>query len=159
MRALLTAAVMTVTVTGLASAQYVASQDSSLRGLTRVMVRFRVADGTLNPVIKSRLAEYLTLELRKAGLRLTDGPEELKDDDGVLDVSLAKIDRDRTCDLNLRLSLEQRSSLKRTGQSLWMATWYYETGRQNVLPDSAADGVLEDGVNRFLNRWLAMNGR
>ena len=51
------------------------------------------------------------------------------------------------------------ASLKRTGQPMWMVTWFHETSRQNVVADSAAGGVLKDGVNRFLNRWLAMNGR
>jgi hypothetical protein len=159
MRAIVLAAGLTLLSAASAVGQFVATQDSSLRGLERTMVRFRLADGVLKPETKTQLNEYLTLELRKAGLRLVDPLEELKDEDGILDLSLGKMDRGRTCDLFLRVSLQQRAGLKRTGQSLWMTTWFHETGQNNVVADSVADDVLQDGVNRFLNRWLAMNGR
>jgi len=159
MRAIVLAAGLSVLSAVPMAGQYVATQDSSLRGLSRTVVRFRLADDVINPAIKLQLAEYLTLELRKAGLKLVDDAEEIDDKDGILDLQLGKMDRGRTCDLYLRVSLQQQADLKRTGQKLWMTTWYHETGQHNVVADSVADDVLKDGVNRFLNRWLAMNGR
>lgn len=142
-----------------AASQYVATQDSSLRGLTRTQVRFRLADDLIDGALKAQLAEYLDLELRKAGLKVIDDGEELDRKDGVLDLSLGKMDRGRTCDLYLRISLQQQADLRRTGQSLWMTTWFHEVGQPNVVADTAADDVVKEGINRFLNRWLAMNGR
>jgi hypothetical protein len=159
MRAIVLAAALSFLSAAPMMGQYVATQDSSLRGLTKAQVRFRLADDVLNPVVKTQLSEYLNLELRKAGLKIVDDSEELDDKDGVLDLSLGKMDRGRTRDLYLRVSLQQRADLKRTGQSLWMTTWFHETGQHNVVADSVADDVVKDGVNRFLNRWLAMNGR
>lgn len=159
MRAIVLASAIALLSAAPLTGQYVATQDSSLRGLARTVVRFRLADDVINPTLKVQLAEYLTLELRKAGLKLVDDSEEIDEKDGILDLQLGKMDRGRTCDRYLRVSLQQLADLKRTGQKLWMTTWYHETGQHNVVADSVADDVLKDGVNRFLNRWLAMNGR
>jgi hypothetical protein len=51
------------------------------------------------------------------------------------------------------------ATLKRTGQPLWVVTWFYEDTRREVVGDSVAHAMIGNGLNRFLNRWLAMNGR
>ena len=141
-----------------APAQYVGTQDSSLRGLARLDVRFETPDGAVSPTLRSQLTDYLDLELRKAGLKLVVSDTALKESEGLLEVRFAR-SQGPSSDASLRLSLQQMATLKRTGQSLWMVSWFYEDSRRDVVPDSVAHAMIANGLNRFLNRWLAMNGR
>lgn len=159
MRTLLVALGLVTLVAAHLQAQAVSTQDSSLRRLQRTYVRFEANSEALTPRVRDQLGEYLTLELRKAGFTIAEHPEDLKEDEGLLEVSLAGEGDPRRAEFSLRIALQQRASLKRTGQALWMVTWYDESHQLPAPPDSAARALLASGLNRFLNRWLTANGR
>ncbi len=143
-----------------ANSQYAATQDSTLRGLERVYVNFATSDKGLSASDLSWALEFVTLELRKAGLRLVRDQNELDPfKDAILNVSFIKVSRAMSTDVTLRLDIEQRATLTRTGQSLRMMTWFYEDDRRNVDAAATVRPIFVQGVNRFLNSWLAANGR
>jgi hypothetical protein len=143
-----------------AGAQFAATQDSTLRDLRRVYVNFEVSEGAVPGSMANRLSDGVKLELRKAGLRLANSPEELADStDAILNLTLIKIPRSLSTDFALRMDLEQQATLQRTKQTLKMVTWYYEEDQRNVIPEQAAEPMTKKAVDRLLMAWLDNNGR
>lgn len=152
----------TLPLTG--AAQYVPTQDLSLKGLAKVDLAITVAVGTLPPDTATALRHFAELELRKAGLVLLSAQSgEFLKPDGRLRVSLASTARGRfTDDLMLRIQLEQTATLARTHEAMTMVTWFVEETNQN-LPTTetpaAARLLLTAGLDRFVRAWFSANGR
>jgi hypothetical protein len=102
----------------------------------------------------------VSLELRKAGLRVVQNSNELDlSKDGLLNISFVKVERALSTDLTLRIDVEQHATLVRTGSVLQMVTWFYEDDRRNIIVDQVMQPMLQQGVDRLLNAWLSANGR
>ena len=148
-----------IAAVGSADAQYAATQDSSLRGLQRVYVNFQNA-GAITAQQQAQAIEFVTLELRKAGVRIVPSAGELDlSKDGLFDIGFIRVNRALSTDLVLRIDIEQAATLSRTGASLQMVTWFYEDDRRNIQPDQVLQPMLRQAVDRFLNAWLSSNGR
>jgi hypothetical protein len=142
-----------------AEGQYGPAQDSTLRGLTRVHLAF-VNRGAYTPAALAQATDFITLELRKSGLQIARTQAELDvTKDAVLNVSMLKIARALSTDLLLRIDVEQRATMVRTNQALPLVTWFYEDDKRAVTPDQTPQAMLKQGVDKFLNAWLAANGR
>jgi hypothetical protein len=146
------------------SAQYVPTQDLSLKALGKVDLAITIAVGTLPPDTATALRLFTELELRKAGLVLLSGrSDEFLKPEGRLRVSLASQARGRfTDDLLLRIQLEQTATLARTREAMTMVTWYAEEIHLNVPTTEATAAsrlLLTRGLDRFVRAWLSANGR
>lgn len=145
-------------------AQYAATQDLSLKGLTKVDLALGITVNTLPPDSATALRYFTELELRKAGLvLLSTRSDEFVKPEGRLRISLVSIARGRfTDDLMLRIQIEQTAQLVRTRESMSMVTWYAEESALNV-PTTEASGaarqLLTSGLDRFVRAWFAANGR
>ncbi len=160
MRAMLVAALSLVIVAP-AQAQYGPSQDSTLKGLQKVHVNFADATQQLRAGLAQQLYESATLELRKAGMRIAaDSTEIAPTTDGILNITLFEQGGGFSNDVvTLRIDVEQLAQLSRTKQTMRMVTWFYEGQAGGADRNQLASGVLMKGVNAFLNKWLAANGR
>lgn len=143
-----------------AFAQTIVSQDSTLTGLKRVFVKFEVYEGSLDQRTASEMQDAITLELRKAGLRVAKAVEEIDpDQDGVIYVQFAKVSRSLSNDAIFRLDVRQAARLERTKKPSFMVTWFYEDNGRNVIVPEFASAAAKKGVNQFLTAWLDVNGR
>lgn len=141
-------------------AQFAATQDSTLRGLERVYINFQSGGGALTPAQLTQSTSFVSLELRKAGLRIVSNVSELDlSKDGLLNIAFVKVERALSTDLALSIDVEQHASLTRTGSVLQMVTWYYADDRRNVVVDQVLQPMLRQGLDKFLNAWLTANGR
>jgi hypothetical protein len=146
------------------AAQYVPTQDLSLKGLSKVDLAITIAVSTLPPDTATALNHFTELELRKAGLVLLSArSDEFLKPEGRLRVSLASQARGRfTDDLLLRIHLEQTATLARTGETMTMVTWFVEETNLNVPTTEstqAARLLLTKGLDRFVRSWFQANGR
>jgi hypothetical protein len=146
------------------AAQYVPTQDLSLKGLGKVDLAITIAVSTLPPDTATALNHFIELELRKAGLVLLSArSDEFLKPEGRLRVSLASQARGRfTDDLLLRIHLEQTATLARTGETMTMVTWFVEETNLNVPTTEstqAARLLLTKGLDRFVRSWFQANGR
>ena len=143
-----------------ALAQTIVNQDSTLVGLKRVFVQFEIHEGSLDQRAASEMQEAITLELRKAGLRVAKTLEELDlNQDGVILVQFAKVSRSLSNDAVFRLDVRQVARLERTRRPSFMVTWFHEDNGRNVLVPDFATAAAKKGVNQFLTAWLDVNGR
>jgi hypothetical protein len=139
-------------------AQYAETQDSTLRGLQKVLVNFVDYEGKVGPETSAQVYNSLTLELRKAGIRIARDSADLNlAQDAILNVTLITTSGFSTT-LSLRMDLEQHAQLARTKQTLRMVTWYHEDAKSG-LPKAVAGPLMLDATNQFLSVWLAANGR
>ena len=146
------------------AAQYVPTQDLSLKGLGKVDLAITIAVSTLPPDSATALRHYTELELRKAGLVLLSArSDEFLKPEGRLRVSLASQARGRfTDDLTVRVQLEQTATLARTREAMTMVTWFVEETSLNVPTTEttpAARLLLTKGLDRFVRAWFSANGR
>lgn len=146
------------------AAQYVPTQDLSLKGLGKVDLAITIAVSTLPPDTATALNHFIELELRKAGLVLLSArSDEFVKPEGRLRVSLASMARGRfTDDLMLRIQLEQTATLVRTREAMAMVTWYAEEASLNVPTTegiATARQLLTKGLDRFVRAWFSANGR
>ena len=145
---------------GPAQAQLAPTQDSTLRGLERVYVNLQNGGGALTPAQQAQALDFITLELRKAGVRIAQAPSDLDLSKGALfNVAFMKVGSALSTDLTLRIDVEQAATLARTGSRLQMVTWFYEDDRRNIAIDQVLQHMLRQGLDRFLNTWLTANGR
>jgi hypothetical protein len=139
-------------------AQYAVTQDSTLRGLQKVLVNFIDYEGKVGPETSAQVYNSLTLELRKAGIRIARDSTDLNlAQDGILNVALIATPGFSTS-LTVRMDLEQHAQLARTKQTLRMVTWYHEDAKSGA-PKALAGPLMLDATNKFLSSWLAANGR
>ncbi|MGH9204697.1 MAG: hypothetical protein ACRD2A_26010, partial [Vicinamibacterales bacterium] len=142
---------LVVGVADTAGAQFLMTQDSTLRGVRRVYLNFSDVGGALGPELAAKIAEDAALELRKTGIKVAKAREELDmSQDAVLNVSTIA-DRDTwRSDLGLRIDVEQRAQVTRTQQTLQMVTWYYETVLKSAEPKKVAGPLVAEGINKWL---------
>jgi hypothetical protein len=133
-------------------AQYGPVQDSTLIGLRRVALNV-----TTDVKDANTFREDIALELRKAGIRVA--PDSTRPDsvDGVLNVLV----RSRgSCQKLIRIDVEQRARLVRTGNTHRMVTWFYEDDANGTAcRDSWYPSAIKRAVDAFLTKWLDVNGR
>lgn len=163
-RTALTLFLLVMAAPGTGAAQYAATQDLSLKGLTRVDLALAINVTTLPPDSATALRHFVDLELRKAGLVLLSArSDEFVKPEGRLRISLVSIARGRfTDDLMFRIQLEQTAVLARTHESMTMVTWYAEESSLNVPTTEASESsrqLLISGLDRFVRAWFAANGR
>jgi hypothetical protein len=143
-----------------AHAQYAVDQPQTLEGLERVLVVFADPANTIGPDRANEFYNLATLELRKAGLRIIQDPEEFDvSRDGILNLAFVGSENTLTTDLNFRMDVEQGVILQRTNKPYRLVTWYYE--KEDRVSDYRAElqPMLVEGLNSFLNDWLSANGR
>lgn len=141
------------------SAQYALSQGRTLQGLDRVYVSFADPNEEMNARDLEQLYTPATLELRKVGIRVTRDPDELDmGSDGVLNISLL-VYTGFSDSVTLRIDVEQRATLLRTGETLQMVTWFYESTQTQPRWRDFARSQLMTGINSLLSDWLEANGR
>ena len=139
-------------------AQYAETQDSTLRGLQKVLVNFVDYENKVGPETSAQVYNNLTLELRKAGIRIARDSADLNlAQDGIMNVALITTSAFSTT-VTLRMDIEQHAQLARTKQTLRMVTWYHEDWKSG-LPKAVAGPLVLDATNKFLSMWLAANGR
>lgn len=103
---------------------------------------------------RQRVTSTIQLELRKARLRVVlldsagNAPSKY---DAALGVGFITIG---TRMLDSRFVVSQRATLDRIGRSIWATTWTSENAS-----DRDADGLVMQGTNAFLSKWLDANGR
>src|SRR5215208_2727994 len=96
-----------------ASAQYADTQDSTLRGLAKVYVKYTDLEGRLGPA-SGDIYNTLTLELRKAGLRIAKDSTDINPaQDAVLNVSTIVNAGALSTTVILRIDVEQQAQLVR----------------------------------------------
>ncbi len=152
------------TLPGAGTAQYAATQDLSLKGLTKADLALTIRVSTLPPDSATALRHFVELELRKAGLVLLSGrSEDFVKPDGRLRILLVSTARGRfTDDLTIRIQMDQTAVLARTRESMTMVTWYAEESSYNVPTTEASEAsrlLMASGLDRFVRAWLAANGR
>ena len=142
-----------------AEAQYAVTQGQTLSGLDNVLLAFAEPTGQIQATDLQSLYQSATLELRKVGIRIaTDSTEVDMATDGVLNVTLWVTDA-FSDEVSLRLDVEQLATLRRTGETLQMVTWFHESARSGPNWRDFTRSLLMDGVNGFLSDWLDANGR
>ena len=146
--------------------QFAAEQQSSLEGLRGIYVGFADMTGELDAATQQRLYSRATLELRKAGLRMLEATwegQELQAEVGehaLLNIGIAAAGGGLANDhLRIRMDVEQKVIVRRTGKELRLVTWFYEDDRRPMRWAEDVDTALLEGINMFLNDWLAANGR
>lgn len=147
-----------------ASAQYAATQDATLRGLRTVSLALTLSAPDLPQDTAAALVDFTRQALGKAGLTVVpERGDPHPQPDGVLRIALTTTARGRWVDdLGVRFQIEQTATLPRTGDALFMVTWYAE---QNDLSIPATDlslrarAVTQEVVARLLRAWLAANRR
>ncbi len=133
-----------------ALAQYAPTQDSTLRGLAKVLVVVR-GEGS------NELTRVAMAELRRAGLRVArDSADVDLARDGVLNITFSS---PQPRGPTLTMDVMQRAMLARTEQMLYMMTWYLEASSAGTDKDQSASALLTTGLNYFLSKWRAANGR
>jgi hypothetical protein len=144
-----------------AHSQYAATQDSTLRGIKKAYVNFLDVGDGLGQEAASELYNGLTLELRKAGIRIArDSADVDMSQDAILNVALVTTKNGFVYDVILRMDVEQRATLVRTAKTLQLVTWYYEDIIQRASDHRrAAPLLLTKATNEFLSKWLDANGR
>ncbi|MEO8635679.1 MAG: hypothetical protein ABI587_10430 [Gemmatimonadales bacterium] len=148
---------------GPAAAQFTATQDVSLKGLSLLDRQFTSTVAYLSPDSVAALRDDADLRLRQAGLRLLTSAADSSRPEGLLRISLTSSSAGRwTEDLVVRIQVEQTAVLARTDTPMLMVTWYAEeTSREVPSTESVAAirALLERGVTRFMRAWMAAQGR
>jgi len=133
-------------------------QDASLRGLQKVHVLME--RGPLSAEHFESYKSIVSLELRKAGLRIVEDRKDFEDaKDGVVAVAFHQLDRAMSQDLSLELVVFQQVRSVRTGEALVLPTWRLVDDRRAVVPPNVSEQMLRGGIDKFLNAWLSVNGR
>jgi hypothetical protein len=146
------------------AAQFTPTQDLSLKGLTEVDLLVTVGVDALAPDSVQPLKELVSIQLRKAGIRLlSESADRRLKPMGRIRFALASATHGRwTDDLTVRIWVEQTSILARTREAMLMVTWYAEESELNVPTldvGTSTRALLNRGIDRFLSAWLAANGR
>jgi hypothetical protein len=140
------------------AAQYAPTQDRTLRGLEKVLVVVRSSHEVVGSQTVRELKDVAIDELRRAGLRTArDSADVDLAKDGVLNITFSSwqpLDG-----LTLSMDVMQRARLARTGEALYMMTWYYEVSSSGPDKEASAGGLLPIALKDFLAKWRAANGR
>ncbi len=139
-----------------ASAQFAAAQDSTLAGIHTVVLSFSTNEGAFPPDVAAEMERTVSLELRKSGVKVVTGQGASAD--AVLNVGVLRDQRSLSSDLWIRIDVEQRVQLARTGKSYQLVTWYYEA-KKNAMVSTDPPKMLQAGLDTFLEKWMDMNGR
>lgn len=156
--------ILSALVSTSAAAQYAASQDATLRGLRTVGLALMLSAPDLAQDSAAALVAFTRDALGKAGLTVVpEATGQRGQPDGVLRIALITTSRGRWVDdLGLRFQIEQTATLPRTGDALFMVTWYAEQNDLNIpatdLP-LRARAITQQMVARLLKAWLAANRR
>jgi hypothetical protein len=139
------------------SAQYAQDQPRSLKGLNTVFVRFQEPSGKMTPKEKDDVFNALTLELRKAGIRVSRDTTG-QNAEGLVNLSL--FIRTGLVDYTIvRMDVEQKATLVRTTETLQLVTWYFEDSDNSGSWRQYAPPLVTKATNKFLADWLQANGR
>ena len=145
------------------AAQFTATQDLSLKGLSLVDRQFTASVSYLPADTTVALRDWADLRLRQAGLRLLTAPADTSRPEGLLRITLTSSSAGRwTEDLMVRIQVEQTALLARTGDPMLMVTWYAEeTTREVPSTESVAATrvLLERATTRFMRAWMGAQGR
>ena len=138
-------------------AQYAPTQDSTLRGLTKVLLVVRSTDDAIGEGAVRELGDVVRRELTSAGFRIAhDSAAVDLAQDGVVNITFSPWEPQDG--VTLRMDVMQRARLARTQQSLYMMTWYYEvSGAGAPRKEDSAGGLLAVALKDFLARWRAAN--
>jgi hypothetical protein len=143
---------------GSAFGQSLAPTQISLKKLEKIYVE--IQPNSLSPQTHEKFSSLLTLELRKAGLRIAKEKNEVDPSkDGVIVVAFNQLDRPLSQDMSLEWVLIQRATLARTGEALPLITWRHFDDRRGIIPRDVAEPMLRMAIDKFLNSWLSANGR
>ena len=138
-------------ITSNSLAQNSLSGNKDLRGLQRVLVVVTPENET------QKFSPIISLELRKAGLKIAQNKGELGGGDGVIWVTIKTNAYPRNA--YVEWNLLQQATLTRTKESQSVITWRHVDDRRDVNPSSEIDSMVRSSVDLFLNAWLGANGR
>ncbi|HTS88305.1 MAG TPA: hypothetical protein VMG41_07410 [Gemmatimonadales bacterium] len=145
------------------SAQYVPTQDLSLKGLAAVDLLVSFDGSDLSSDSTAALRDGAEVELRKSGLVIASRQGATARPDGRLRIVLSASANGRwTDDMVVRVQVEQTAILARTQEPMLMVTWYSEETASRVATTDlipVARSLMGRGLDRFLKAWLASNGR
>ncbi len=158
MRSLILSLALAAAVATPVRAQQITAQDSTLHAMRAVYVSIVNPDSGLGNAAQ-QVQSYVTLELRKAGLRVL---QEQADDStaGAVLVSFHGRRNTFSTDVEFEILVVQFARLVRTGERFPVTTWRYEAEQSGATSEAAvAMKLLTPGVDRFLSSWLSANGR
>lgn len=158
MRSLILSLVLAAVLAAPARGQQMTAQDSTLHALRGVVVVLVNPDSGLSNMAQ-QVESYVSLELRKAGLRVL-----AKDTDdstaAALVISFQRRKNIVSIDVEMEITVAQFARLVRTGERFPVTTWRYKAEASQASSESAvAMQLLRPGVDQFLNGWLSANGR
>ena len=158
MRFLMLLLVGAALVPGDASAQFAADQPTSLKGVGTVFVNFVEPNQRMDAALRADMFDAAILELRKSGLRVVREPSDTQQADALLNLSV-RIITGLTDFVEVRMDVEQKVSVVRTGDQLQLVTWYYEASSNESSWRSSAKPMALKATNKFISDWLDANNR
>lgn len=146
-----------IAVSGVAG-QYAADQAKSLEGIQVIVVNFAEPNQKMDPDLRQEMFDAVSLELRKTGIRIIRGDAPQETADALLNLTVS-IATGLTDFVNVRMDIEQKATVVRTGETLQLVTWFYEESQNQGSWRSTAHPMAIKAANQLISDWLDANNR